>query len=281
MNITDLGGHSGCRILLCETGNNDVFVRKISGNIDYNARLKLQTEKQKSYQSGLIKVPKILGRGTTEDGLYYFDMEYISGITMAEYMKTIEVGKIRNLVEAIVKDVVSVSESDTLVDEDIFIDKIVSLKRKLSSKRNSIIDEALKMLENHSWTSFPRSHCHGDLTLENIIVRDNQLYLIDFLDSFYDSWILDISSLMQDIQTLWSYRFEEVSVNTLIRLIVFRNILLDAVNEISPNICAEVYYALLLKLIRIYPYIKDEHTYNFLNEKTKAVINMIKQGKTV
>lgn len=281
MNITDLGGHSGCKILLCEDANNDVFVRKISGNTDYNERLRLQAEKQIRYHSELIKVPKVLDQGTTKDGFYYFDMEYINGITMAEYMKTIEVGKIRNLVRAIVRDVASVDKSDTLVDENIFINKIFLLKKELSSQRNSIIDEALKILENHSWTSFPRSHCHGDLTLENIIVKDSQLYLIDFLDSFCDSWILDISTLMQDVQTLWSYRFEEVNINTLIRLIVFRDILLDTVKDITPNECVEVYYVLLLKLIRIYPYTKDDRTYNFLNEKTRIIIDIIKREETV
>ena len=37
----------------------------------------------------------------------------------------------------------------------------------------------------------------------------------------------------------------------------------------------EVYYALLLKLIRIYPYTKDEKTYMFLNQKTQSVMNII------
>ena len=34
MNVRDLGGHSGCKILLCEKEDNQAFVRKISGNID-------------------------------------------------------------------------------------------------------------------------------------------------------------------------------------------------------------------------------------------------------
>ena len=46
MHTTDLGGHSGCQILLCETEENLVFVRKISSNIEYNQRLIKQAEKQ-------------------------------------------------------------------------------------------------------------------------------------------------------------------------------------------------------------------------------------------
>lgn len=130
----------------------------------------------------------------------------------------------------------------------------------------------------HSWDRFGKTACHGDLTLENIIMKDNQLYLIDFLDSFYDCWIMDISTLLQDVQTLWSYRYQdEISNNTLIRLIIFRDILIDKVKSIVGSEYIEVYYALLLKLIRIYPYTKDERTYEFLNKETKAVIEIIKK----
>ena len=94
---------------------------------------------------------------------------------------------------------------------------------------------------------------------------------------------MDIGTLMQDVQTLWSYRHQNnININTLIRLIVFRDILMDTVKEMAADKYVEVYYALLLKLIRIYPYTKDEKTYCFLNEKTKSVINIIrKEEKTL
>lgn len=279
MNITDLGGHSGCKILLCEEDDNKIYVRKISSDKIYNERLRLQADKQASFKSNVVKAPHVFSTGYTQDGLYYFDMEYIQGITMAEYMQTIEVGKVRGLVESIIRDIVTVKNVDSSVDESIFINKISDLEKKLRIKENPVIDEALDMLANHSWSRFSKTSCHGDLTLENIIVKDGQLYLIDFLDSFYDSWIMDISTLMQDVQTLWSYRFQdEININTLIRLIVFRDILMDTVQELSKDDVIEVYYALLLKLIRIYPYTKDEHTYEFLNQKTSSIMNIIKNG---
>ena len=278
MRTTDLGGHSGCKIILCEVDDNTTFVRKIAGKLDYNDRLKIQAEKQESFISKSIKAPKVLSRGKTDEGLFYFDMEYISGITLAEYMKSIEVGKVRSLVQTIVMDVISTKDFLSSADEGIFYDKIQSLEKKLSIKNNLIIDEALLLLKKHSWKSFSKTFCHGDLTLENIIIKDNDIYLIDFLDSFYDCWILDISTLIQDVQTLWSYRFDdEIDINTLIRLVVFRDILMDMIREFHPNYCMEVYYALLLKLIRIYPYVKDEKTYDFLNEKTKLIMTIIKQ----
>lgn len=279
MNVRDLGGHSGCKILLCEEDDNKVFVRKISGNLDYNERLKIQAEKQDTFQSNKVKVPKVLGKGYTDERLFYFDMEYIQGITMAEYMNTIEVGKVKGLVESIVKDIVEVNPNNVEVDEQVFINKILGLQKKLSAKNNSVVNEAIDLLLSHSWKKFTKTACHGDMTLENIIVKDGQLYLIDFLDSFYDCWIMDISTLLQDVQALWSYRYQdEININTVIRLMVFRDILMDTVKEISPDDVVEVYYALLLKLIRIYPYTKDERTYEFLNEKTASVMQIIRNG---
>ena len=115
------------------------------------------------------------------------------------------------------------------------------------------------------------------MTLENIIVRNDQLYFIDFLDSFYDSWFLDVGTLLQDVQVMWSYRFQnDVSMNTVLRLIVFRDLLLEEIRKIDPSYVVEIYYALLQKLIRIYPYTKNELTYNFLNEKTRIVLKNIK-----
>ena len=104
------------------------------------------------------------------------------------------------------------------------------------------------------------------------------MYFIDFLDSFYDSWFMDIGTLLQDIQVMWSYRFQdEVSMNTVLRLIVFRDLLLDEIKKLDSSYVLEIYYSLLQKLIRIYPYTKDELTYQFLNEKTTIVLNTIKK----
>ena len=280
MHITDLGGHSGCKILLCEEENNEVFVRKISGKVDYNERLREQVKKQIEFKSQCLRTPKVYGQGVTDDGLFYFDMEYVSGITLSEHMKTIEVGKVRNLVQMVVREIIPSDNNHSVIDESVFCKKVDELQVKLESLNNPTVEEALSMLKMHSWTGYIESACHGDLTLENIIIKDNQLYLIDFLDSFCNCWLLDISTLMQDVQSLWSYRYEEeININTLIRLILFRDILLDTVNAVAPEKIIDVYYALLLKLIRIYPYVSDEKTYSFLNDRTCDVIETIKRNR--
>lgn len=281
MNRYDLGGHSGCKIFLYDDDDGHVFVRKISKEIDYNSRLRIQCKKQENFISKIIKTPKILDKGYTEDELFYFDMEYIQGITLVEYVKSIEIGKVKGLVEALVNSFVPQIFSEMTQEEKnninrIFENKLSDLRKNLSHIKYPKLYSALDLLESHDWSNLSPSNCHGDLTLENIIIQDGKLYLIDFLDSFYDSWFLDIGTLLQDIEVMWSFRYQtNIEMNTILRLIVFRDLLLDEVKKINSDYVIEIYYSLLLKLIRIYPYIKDDLTNRFLDEKICIVMDII------
>lgn len=281
MNSYDLGGHSGCRILLIEDDDGRVYVRKISKDAAYNNRLRIQSEKQAAFSKNKIAAPEVYNQGYTAEGLFYFDMQYIQGMTLAEYIKTMEIGKIRGLVESLVDSLVPKTESDAVSDNavvQIFAKKLADLRSMLKDHHNVVIDNALDLLEAHDWGKLTPTMCHGDMTLENIIIKNDRLYFIDFLDSFYESWFLDVGTLLQDVQVMWSYRFQKnTNMNTVLRLIVFRDLLLDSIRAINPDYESEIYYALLQKLIRIYPYTTDEHTYNFLNEKTSLVVEQIRK----
>lgn len=135
MNTIDLGGHSGCKIVLIEN-NEGSFVRKISSDLSYNERLKKQCDKQAAFSNATIRTPEVLNSGYQENGLFYFDMEYIQGVTLAEYIKTIEIGKIRNIVDRIVQGFIHIEEKDVeeVVDTSIFTNKIMDLKKKLYGK---------------------------------------------------------------------------------------------------------------------------------------------------
>ena len=284
MNSLNLGGHSGCGVLLMETETGQVFVRKTSKDPAYNDRLRAQCAKQKEFCGQSLRTPAVLAEGLDESGCYYFDMEYVQGVTLAEYIKTMEIGKVRGLVQTLVEDLAPKNvEADPCQKESIqriFAEKLDSLEPELTDYPQAT--KALELLRQHDWRCVAASQCHGDLTLENIIVHNDRLYLIDFLDSFYNSWILDVGTLLQDVQVMWSYRKgTPVSVNTVLRLLVFRDLLLDTVREIEPDYVQEIYYALLMKLVRIYPYTKEQLTLDFLDEKVEQVmkcIEVIKEG---
>lgn len=288
MNGLNLGGHSGCGIFLIEENDGTVFVRKISKDIAYNSRLQAQCAKQRSFVGNRVMAPAVLREGFDSEGRFFFDMEYIQGVTLAEYVKTMEIGKIRSLVTSLVENLVPaeprVAEDNSEAEINrCFLKKIDSLDHALRKTENSHVMAALMLLRKHNWCNVSASPCHGDLTLENIIVHNDRLYLIDFLDSFYDSWVIDMGTLLQDVQALWSYRKEpSLSMNTVLRLMVFRDVLVDTVGAIDQKFQAEIYYALLLKLVRIYPYSKDHATRHFLDEKLEQVMlrlqSAVKEG---
>ena len=275
MSQKSMGGHSGCQVILVED-NKKIFVRKISKNVEYNDRLKKQCEKQENYKNQYLKSPRILDEGYTKDGLYFFDMEYIQGESLAEYLQKVDVGKLKNIVEHIT---IQFCNKKEMMDSDvqhIFEEKIEQLKYDEKVKKHKIAIDALEILSVHKWGKFQQSSCHGDFTLENILVKNDELYLIDFLDSFYDSWLIDAGKLLQDVQTLWSYRYhEEMNLNLIVRLIIFRDLLIQKVREIDEDYVSEIYYALLLHLIRIYPYTDANETFAFLDKKVESVLKKI------
>ena len=288
MNKYNLGGHSGCQIFLMEDDDGKNYVRETAkcggfhqtSTADFSRHERLCGMDFHHY-SLIAFQTKCHARIYGCRGLYFFDMEYIQGVTLAEYIKTMEIGKVKGLVEALVSSLVpqkqvSISEEQQKLARDVFGRKLFDLRTKLPVD-NEIVNYALDLLEKHNWSKLVPTQCHGDMTLENIIIKDDRMYFIDFLDSFYDSWFLDIGTLLQDVQVMWSYRFQnEVNMNTVLRLIVFRDLLLDEISKIDSSYVIEIYYSLLQKLIRIYPYTEDEFTYNFLNEKTGIVLKNIK-----
>lgn len=62
MNAIDLGGYSGCKILLIESEQGN-WVRKISGTVDYNPRLIKQCEKQANFQSPTVRRLRVFSKG--------------------------------------------------------------------------------------------------------------------------------------------------------------------------------------------------------------------------
>lgn len=274
--IKPLTGHSGCGLNLYKK-DDTLFLRKDSGAPDYNRRLKKQYIKQNRFTLPGVKTPIIFKHGL-ENGLFYFDMEFLNGMTLAEYMPSIKIKEINSLISMLFK-ALPVKDSKVLPHTDkIFKRKIAEIKNKLRPS-DFEAQEAIMLLENFDFTKVPSSYCCGDLTLENIMIGSNkEIYLIDFLDSFYNSWMIDVAKLLQDLDLHWSYRNREIDFNLAMRLAVAKEALLENIAD-SPegqqNIYT-IYHLLLLNILRIIPYTKDEHTAQFLKKALSKVINTIK-----
>lgn len=98
----------------------------------------------------------------------------------------------------------------------------------------------------------PSSEYHGDFTLENILFRiNNGFILIDPLTTEYDSYVFDLAKLMQDIKCKWFIRNGDYY--------------LDSKLNILENLCKNYThyndYLLILMLMRVLPYTNSDDTY--------------------
>ncbi len=273
--IKNLSGNSGCNLNLYQGYNGEFFVRKDAGRSSYNKRLKKQFLKQKLFNLNNVKTPYIINYGE-ENNIFFFDMEFVNGITLSEYMEQIQVKEIVSLMELLFRSLPIATSKFSVNAQNVFQHKIASLKNSCKNA-NQVISKAITILENYDFSEVPQSYCCGDLTLENIILSNKGIYIIDLLDSFYNSWMIDVAKLLQDIDLGWSYRYKERSYNLNLRLEIAKQILIEnLLNQPNgKNNLRTIYHILLLNILRIYPYIKDNTTADFINKSTLKLLDAI------
>ncbi len=257
-------GHSGCALEVSQVGK-DFIVIKTSRDKSYNPRLERQFEKQRAFTSDIFRAPKVLGSRINENGLFEFSMEYISGFSLAEYLKRATPAEIK----AIAKKFAAAIPKKRATDPEAgahFAKKLGELEPTIRASDHQAIKDAYDRLLKYPWDQSIPSYCHGDLALENIIWKDGELYLIDFLDSFYDTWMLDVGKLVFDIESRWSYRHVGTDENLNARLTILKNSLLESLPRSGAEPRErEIYHMALLHALRILPYTTDAHTRDHLH----------------
>lgn len=265
-NLQEFIGHSGCDIKLIRL-NKRTVVRKTSSSFDYNHRFNLQIEKQANFSNSIIKVPEIYNTGYTK-GLLYCDMEYINGLKLSDFVS-------------------NNSFADTLKYFNILLDFIknnfsnvnyspeVEIKKKINQILESVIIDVkvIDYLEKKSCITIPTGYCHGDLTFENILVYNNDLYLIDFLDSYIESPVIDISKIYQELILNWSNRMKsDIHFLSSVRNHFLRKYLDRFVEEVINVDKEAINVQTILTLSRILPYTKNEFLYLNISKK---ILNLI------
>ena len=275
MKIKELIGHSGCRIELFERDGRFV-VRKTAQSSDYNQRLFRQCHKQRHYRNPVFRAPEVYS-WDYHKGLFVFEMEYIKGLALHEYFRSLDVGKISGLAELFTENVIC-STGQPSISNDRLQTKIRSLQNSITGKDNRIT-AAFDMLNSFSWPVWHSCDCHGDMTFENIIYNDGTFYLIDFLDSFADSWLMDIAKLFQDLEAYWSYRNGPLDQNVRLRCHLLRNMMVNKIllMDDGPALVLTVYHLLLLNLLRIVPYTKSKHIRKVVDNGIDRTITVLQQ----
>jgi len=253
-------GKSGCTLEIFGTNT----IRKISKNNEYNLRLRKQAEKQKNFDSAKyadILAPKVFN--IVEGQLLYFEMEYLPSSTYFDFFKVADIESIKRVSDVLINYFnVNLSNSKYRESGLLVKDKLSSLLSK--SRYNDLISELLKLIENNK-IEIPISFCHGDLTLNNMLFLDSKIYLIDFLDSFVESPLIDLVKLKQDLQFFWSQKllgFSNTRSNCAYHY-VWGNLSLEF-KELINSIEFKVLEA--INFLRIEPYISNEFEENLLGK---------------
>lgn len=258
-------GLSGCKLEVLSSST----IRKYSSNENYNQRLTIQIDKQNLFSKYIftnIDTPKIIQK--YEDKLIYFDMEYIVGCNYYEYFSITSstgIQKIFNFLDEYFQFLIYNSHQ---YKEKVVKDKI---KNKLLSFKNEqytpLIQFVLNYLNNIN-LDIKKSFCHGDLTISNILFHRKKVYLIDFLDSYLDTFLLDLVKLKQDLHYHWIL---EINNQKNLRIVQCFNIVWKYIEtKYAKYLNTDAFYILeLINFLRIEPYLTNNNQRIILNNIIK------------
>jgi aminoglycoside phosphotransferase len=205
-----LTGHSGAVVTL-HRGETRSFVRKQAGTAAQNDRLRAQADKQADFHAQGVHCPRILGSGAV-DGLFYFDMEFVAGTSIAHQCQTGIIPDRAGLVRFLLSWIAAMRQSETApLAADAVRAKLVRVQdAALANPVLEAMSLGIKYCTNQllalDWSGIPQSSCHGDLTLENILHTKTGYCLIDFDVPELSSYYFDIAKIFQDIVGHWHLR---------------------------------------------------------------------------
>lgn len=242
--IKQLNGHSGSTVYLMKDASGNLFVRK-ENNIQRNIeRLKAL------FEAGYL-VPKI---HRVNDNV--LDMEYIHGLDMKTYL-------IHNNTDEFVDFIINIfkSFSQTYQMKDYtetYFEKLFWVDQNIELPFTK--EQLIQRLPSH----LPKTVYHGDFTLENVMVKNSEFYMIDSVTIEYDSYIFDIAKMRQDLECKWFLRNDTLRLDTKLRII--QEALLNEFDLANDD------NLLILMLLRVLSHCeKNDYNYNFLMKEIKRL----------
>lgn len=291
----EVKGHSGCDIEVRREESGELCVHKITRDPKYLKRLVLQAEKQKlaaQIEMQHIRVPKIHSIYKSDD-FVDVKMDYVYSRNFMEYFENAGFEQIDYLIGGLIKFLeYEIAHSEMVeVDGAVVLNKFNDvcskslenplLKNDLETK--NLLSQSAEIFGRLKTMSIPIGVCHGDLTFSNILFNGNNYYLIDFLDSFIESPLLDIVKLRQDTAYNWSQLMYSKRYDAVRLKIIYHKIDSAIDSYFSSNyVWYDKYYSVmqLMNMLRILPYTHDEKVVVFLKNSIREIIKTINTQKT-
>lgn len=280
-------GRSGCKLEVVKDGSR-VIIKKYSSSIEYNKRLLKQARKQEAFYNNLpenyiFSTARVIETYSTENSLAWFSMPYLFSEKYSTYFEQASIVDLKKVLHHII-DYFNLNIKNSIpgkIDDRIIASKIEELKLKvgenISTTNKDYFYYTLEYLKtNIPGTALPTGTCHGDFTFSNILFGDNKIYLLDFLDSFIESPLIDIVKIRQDTCFKWSIMLEkEMPPHQ-------KNKLIQTFNYLDREIAAfcnkyqgmgEWYnYLQIFNLLRIVPYLNNSEEIFFIEKSLRQLL---------
>ena len=291
----DIQGHSGCEIVIVHE-DNDLFIHKSTHDSGYVPRLVNQANKQIAaskieYQN--IRVPKVFEVEQNETSAT-IKMEYIYSRNYVEHFEQAGFEQIKYLIGAI-KYFIDLEINNSRIEtvpSNILTDKMADVARKVEknvhlkddAEAQELVRKSSIVMDKVGNMVLPVGMCHGDLTFSNILFNGNNYYLIDFLDSFIESPLLDIVKIRQDTSYLWStlmYNkpFDKVRLSIISEKI---DVAIDEYFSGRYQWYRDYYMPLqLMNFLRILQYGHDDKVISYLKKVISSQLDFINNTKNI
>ena len=242
--IKKLKGNSGALVELVEI-NSNFYIKKTNGT-----KLKKSAEILQELKSQNFNTPDIISCSNN-----CLIMEYINGVDMQSFLENADNNKIFKIIDFINSYIkIKRTKKKKNFSNEIY-NKINSLKKKINQRYLVFSLEQL-------YKKLPKicidTSIHGDLTLDNIILKDDKFYLIDANPTDITALEYDVIKIRQDLDCLWFVRDFKNKNN-------FKIICDTISSKLKKNWSFfKNDYILIFMLLRIFPYTKDISTQKFL-----------------
>lgn len=260
-------GNSGCKLSIFK--DKIYKVRKKSTNKINSERLYNQYIKTKDFKNfHNISVPKIYSISENKKH-FYFDMEYINGSTLSLYLMSQPISSTYKIIDELIKFILNCKTKNYSKNKNIiFQNKIQNLQKKKFFK-DKFYFKIFNFLRDYNWYNIETSPSHGDLSLENIIIKNNLIKFIDISANFIESYKLDISKIMFDLICLWSFRNVNLKIDQLKIYSLKRYLIEHFSKKLSKDDFIDIKMLIILDFIRVLDYTKNKEDLNLLKKKLK------------
>jgi aminoglycoside phosphotransferase len=217
--MRELPGLSGAHVLLLTMDDRRWFVRKVARDGGGNDRLRRQMAKQLAFAelpADVVRTPKITASGEIASR-FYFDMEFVRGTDGISYLRQASYADVVRFADQLCRYFDAAARRDAYRRDagdasmfDAMYAKLCDVQRRTGAIPHATLVELFLALDRlRAITRLRPTLCHGDPTLENVVVDDaGSVWMVDLLDAPFEHYWQDVAKLHQDLEGGWFLRHQ-------------------------------------------------------------------------